>query len=119
MNMNIKKMAQNRLNSTKFGRLLKRVVSEESGQTAMEYVVIATLIAAAVAVGVWLFGGQILGMFHSADAAVAGGHKESEEIGNAVRGNVPSVIDAGASANNKWTDDPENRNSSNTLGGDQ
>ena len=104
MNTNIKKMAQNRLNTTKLGRLLKRVVSEESGQTAMEYVVIATLIAAAVAVGVWLFGSQILGMFQTAGEATVGQQDQSAEHREALGDNSKDVNQAGKDADNRYTD---------------
>lgn len=103
MNTNIKKMAQNRLNTTKLGRLLKRFMHEEAG-IAMEYVVLITLIAAAVAVGVWLFGSQILGMFQTAGEATVGQHDQSAEHRENLGDNTKDVNKAGKDADNRYTD---------------
>lgn len=102
MNTNIKKMAQNRLNTTKLGRLLKRFMHEEAG-IAMEYVVLITLIAAAVAVGVWLFGSQILGMFQASGDAVVTRHQEAEEKVDSIKGVKPAADQVGKDSDNKWT----------------
>ena len=100
---NIKYMAKSRLHTTKIGRTLCRLAGEESGQTAMEYVVIATLICAAIAVGIWLFGSQILGMFGAAGDATIAKHKEAEtKLDNL--DSIKSEQDRIASeADNKWT----------------
>ena len=45
----------------------------------MEYVVLAILIVAAIAVAVWLFGAQILGMFQTSGEATCGAHECSAE----------------------------------------
>ena len=62
----------NRMKNTRLGKLVCRMMGEEKGAVMMEYVIVAVLIAAAVAVGAWLFGAQILGMFGVAgDGALA------------------------------------------------
>ncbi len=52
MNNNMIKRVQNSL----FGKIVRRIVGEESGQAMMEYVLIAVLVAAASAVAIWYFG---------------------------------------------------------------
>lgn len=54
------------------GRIVCRVMGEESGQAMMEYVIIAVLIAAAVAVGAWFFGKDLMNMFGTAGRAATG-----------------------------------------------
>lgn len=102
---NIKHMAKSRLHTTKIGRTLCRLAGEESGQTAMEYVVIATLICAAIAVGIWLFGSQILGMFQSAGDATQGEHEKSRDKITQQRGDKPAADNAAMEADNHYTDD--------------
>ncbi len=48
-----------RAKKTLVGRIVCRVMGEETGAVMMEYVIVATLIAAAVAVAVWFFGADI------------------------------------------------------------
>lgn len=103
MNANIKKMAKNRLDTTRLGRILRRFCSEESGQGAMEYVVLATLICAAIAVGIWLFGSQILGMFQSAGDAAIADHKAAETKLRNLRNTKTDADEAGKDADNNWT----------------
>ena len=61
-----------RAKKTFLGRIICRVAGEETGAVMMEYVIVATLIAAACAVGAYFFGGTILNMF-SADAQATSG----------------------------------------------
>ena len=100
---NIKHMAKARLHTTKIGRTLCRLAGEESGQTAMEYVVIATLICAAIAVGVWLFGSQILGMFVAAGDATEGRHDEAEKKVVGMRELKDENERVAKEADNQWT----------------
>ena len=100
---NIRHMANRRLHTTRIGRTLCRLAGEESGQTAMEYVVIATLICAAIAVGVWLFGSQILGMIQAAGDAAEGRHEEAEEKVDAMRDIKEENDRVGGEADNEWT----------------
>ena len=73
--MNISKIRKSR-----FGRLICRVFGEESGQAMMEYVIMAVLIAAAVAVGAWFFGKDIMNMFGVGGAAVTGNDTRADQM---------------------------------------
>lgn len=66
------KFAIRRAKETLLGRILCRLAGEESGQAMMEYVIIAVMIAAAVVVGAWFFGKDILNMFGVAGQAATG-----------------------------------------------
>ena len=68
------------------GRIVCRLAGEESGQAMMEYVVIATLIAAAVALAVWFFGRGIFDGLRKSDAAVRGDVQQAEQIDNQSKG---------------------------------
>ena len=75
MNTNSKKVHMPitlRAKKSFLGRIVCRVAGEETGAVMMEYVIVATLIAAACAVGAYFFGGTILNMF-SGDSQVASG----------------------------------------------
>ena len=68
-----------RAKKTVLGRIVMRLAGEEKGAIMMEDVIVATLIAAAVAVGVWMFGAQILGMFQVAGDSVQGNDTAAQE----------------------------------------
>ena len=61
-----------RAKRTFLGRMLCRMMGEETGAVMMEYVIVATLIAAAVAAGAWFFGKDIMNMFGTAGRAATG-----------------------------------------------
>lgn len=71
-NKKTSKFAIRRAKETKLGRFLCRLAGEESGQAMMEYVIIAVVIAAAVLVGAWFFGKDIMNMFGVAGQGVTG-----------------------------------------------
>ncbi len=71
--MNIRK-----LKNTRFGRIVRRVLGEEKGAVAMEYVVLAVLIAAAIVVAVAVFGKTIVGMFDVAGKGASAQHTEAK-----------------------------------------
>ena len=71
----------------------------KAGPAAMEYVVIAVLIAAALAVGIWLFGAQIMGMFVPNNEAAVGRHLYAGPS----KGDLEWAVEAGKEADNKWT----------------
>ena len=48
----------NKMKNSKFGKFLRRIVGEESGQAMMEYVIIAVLVAAACTAAIIYFGRQ-------------------------------------------------------------
>jgi Flp pilus assembly pilin Flp len=60
----MKSLKFSRAKNTLCGRVLRRLLGEENGAVAMEYIVIALLVAAAVVALVGVFGGRIATMFH-------------------------------------------------------
>ena len=91
----------NRINSmknTRLGKLVCRLVGEEKGAVMMEYVIVAVMIAAAVAVGAWLFGEQILGMFGVAGDATIGGHDTAVANQSAMRASKKGQDEAAITA---------------------
>ena len=109
---NIKHMAHARLHTTRIGRTLCRLAGEESGQTAMEYVVIATLICAAIAVGIWMFGAQILAMFNTSSQAVTGDHQNAKENTVAQRSVAEQAAKDATKVDKEWTTAEEKANKS-------
>lgn len=69
------------------GRIVCRVAGEETGAVMMEYVIVATLIAAAVAVGVWFFGHDILMAFGMAGEATIGNKDQAIQQRNTAQAN--------------------------------
>lgn len=79
--MNTNKKSMNlvtRARNSAVGRICRRVLGEETGAVMMEYVVLAVLIAAAVAVGVWYFGRSINNELTVASDGVTGFSKQAE-----------------------------------------
>ncbi len=62
----------NKMKNSKFGKFLRRIVGEESGQAMMEYVIIAVLVAAACTAAIIYFGRQNANQIAVAIKAVAG-----------------------------------------------
>jgi len=62
------------------GKIICRVMGEETGAVMMEYVIVAVLIAAAVAVGAWFFGKDIMNMFGVAGAATTGNDTRADQM---------------------------------------
>ena len=88
-----------RAKRTKFGRLLCRVLGDERGAVAMEYVVIAMLVAAAVVGIVIVFGSRIADMFTTSTKALGSTEKEMENVAKeakASRDSVNNRVDAQA-----------------------
>ena len=81
--MNINKIKQSR-----FGRIVCRMFGEERGAVMMEYVIVAVLIAAAVAVGAWYFGRSVNNEFRVASHAVVGDDSAANTQQAAAQGNV-------------------------------
>ena len=63
-----------RAKRTFLGRILCRLAGEENGAVMMEYVIVAVMIAAAVALGAYFFGETILDMFGIAAKSTDGRH---------------------------------------------
>ena len=77
------------------GRIVCRVAGEETGAVMMEYVIVATLIAAAVAVAVFFFGADIANMFASMGDSVRGDNTQSITTRtNAKTAHDKAVLDA-------------------------
>ncbi len=66
------------LKSSRIGRMIRRVLGDEKGAVAMEYVILAVLIAAAIVVAVAVFGKTIVGMFDVAGKGASGQHSEAK-----------------------------------------
>lgn len=67
------------------GRIVCRIMGEEKGAVMMEYVIVAVLIAAAVAVGAWFFGKDILNMFGVGGRAATGQVDEARKLQDAAQ----------------------------------
>ena len=92
MNTNKKELAiVKRAKKTLVGRCVCRLMGDETGAVMMEYVIVAVLIAAAVAIGAWMFGGTIMDMFGVASNAAAGDNAKAIET----QENAQSAADAG------------------------
>ena len=61
-----------RIKKSRLGRLLCRIVGEDTGQVMMEYVLVAMLIAAATVAAVAYFGRDTQGMFGTLGRAIWG-----------------------------------------------
>ncbi len=68
-----------RAKRTKFGRFLCRILGEENGAVAMEYVIIGVLVAAAVVAIVMVFGDAIGNMFGTMITSLFDPKKAAEE----------------------------------------
>lgn len=80
MNTNKKNSVRiRRAKRTLLGKILCRLAGEENGAVMMEYVIVAVMIAAAVAMGAYFFGKDILNMFGVAGAAATGDNKAAEK----------------------------------------
>ena len=74
-----------RAKNTFVGRIVCRIMGEEKGAVMMEYVIVAVLIAAAVAVGAWFFGKDILNMFGVGGRAATGQVDEARKLQDAAQ----------------------------------
>ena len=84
----------NTIKNSKFGRIMKRVLGEETGAVMMEYVIIAVLIAAAVAVGAWYFGRSVNNEFRVASHAVVGHDQDANTMQESAQGKVAGQDEA-------------------------
>lgn len=83
MNTNKKELAiVKRAKKTLVGRCVCRLMGDETGAVMMEYVIVAVMIAAAVAIGAWFFGKDIMNMFGDAGRAATGDNKGAIEMQN-------------------------------------
>lgn len=95
------------------GRILCRVLGEEKGAVAMEYIVIALLVAAAVVGLVMVFGGNLRNMFDKTNQTMNQTNVEGvKEVGKANREEQQALADqndtaveAGNQLGGDFTDD--------------
>ena len=90
-----KTMNINKIKQSRFGRIVCRMFGEERGAVMMEYVIVAVLIAAAVAVGAWYFGRSVNNEFRVASHGVTGDDISAQEAQDNAQKNV-SAQDAAA-----------------------
>ena len=102
------KMKKNKLSWAKkslCGRMLKRILNEEQGVAAMEYIVIALLVAAAVVGLVMVFGGNLRNMFDKTNQTMTQTNVEGvKAVGEAHREeqqNLAKQNDTAVEAGNK------------------
>lgn len=95
--MNIEK-----IKTSKFGRLVCRVLGEETGAVMMEYVIIAVLIAAAVAVGAWYFGRSVNNEFRVASDGVTGNDTQAQIDQKKAQDNVKKQEEAARKAQKEY-----------------
>ena len=86
MNTNKKNSVRiRRAKRTLLGKILCRLAGEETGAVMMEYVIVAVMIAAAVAVGAWFFGKDIMNMFGVGGRAATGNVEEARQLQDAAQ----------------------------------
>ncbi len=68
-----------RMQASRIGRIITRLLGEERGAVMMEYVILAVLIAAAAVVAVAMFGKTIVGMFDTAGKGATGDHSGAKQ----------------------------------------
>ena len=97
----------NKMKNSAFGKLLRRLAGEETGQAMMEYVIIAVLIAAACVVAIAYFGKTIVGQTNAAAQATTGeGHKAAATV-EEVRTKAKTGADEAVQNNKKFSDAKE------------
>lgn len=94
-------MNMRKIMDSKFGRIVRRMLGEETGAVMMEYVIIAVLIAAAVAVGAWYFGRSVNNEFRVASHAVVADDTEANTQQEAAQGKVAGQDEAARTTQKK------------------
>ena len=101
----MKSLHFNRAKKSLCGRTLRRLLGEEKGAVAMEYIVIALLVAAAVVGLVMVFGGNLRNMFDKTNQTLNQSTvKGVESVGTANRDEQAALAkqnDTAVSAGNK------------------
>ena len=101
----MKSLHFNRAKKSLCGRTLRRLLGEEKGAVAMEYIVIALLVAAAVVGLVMVFGGNIRNMFDKTNQTMnqttVSGVKEVGEANRAEQEKLAAQNDTAVEAGNK------------------
>ena len=84
------------------GKLVCRVMGEETGAVMMEYVIVAVLIAAAVSAGAWFFGKDIMNMFGVAGRAATNDETGGEQMQQAAQKATKAGHKQADTTNKKW-----------------
>ena len=93
------------MKNTRLGKLVCRLMGEEKGAVMMEYVIVAVMIAAAVALGAYFFGATILDFFGIGQQSITGAHERAGDNVIDVRGTVDNTRIPSAKANaNKFSE---------------
>ena len=87
------KLKLQRAKRTKLGRFLCAIMGDQCGAVAMEYVVIALLVAAAVVGIVMVFGSRIANMFTQSTKALATEEKGMEALAKEVQDSKATDIE--------------------------
>ncbi len=99
------------------GRILRRILGDECGAVAMEYIVIALLVAAAVVGLVMVFSGNIRNMFSKTNDTLTSttveevksvGEKYNEEQ-QLLKGKNATAVDAGDKLGRDFSDRGQNK----------
>ena len=99
MNTNKKNLSLiTRAKNSLVGRICRRVMGEETGAVMMEYVILAVLIAAAVAVGAWYFGRSVNNEMRVASHGVTGDDVNAQSAQLSAQGNVQKQDNAAKTA---------------------
>ena len=109
----MKKIKLNWAKKTLCGRVLSRILGEEKGAVAMEYIVIALLVAAAVVGLVMVFGGNLRNMFDKTNQTMTQTNVEGvKSVGEANRKEQKALdkqndtaVEAGNKLGGDFTDD--------------
>ena len=103
MNTNKKPLSiVERAKKTFVGKIVCRIMGEENGAVMMEYVIVAVMIAAAVAMGAYFFGKDILNMFDVAGAAATGDNTAAETQTTAAKAGAASGHNAATTHNKSF-----------------
>lgn len=86
------------------GRVVCRLLGDERGQSMMEYVIIAVLIAAAAVAAVAYFGKDIVAMFNVAGKAATGNAKEAATDRGTAKTAAGGYAGAAVDSNGKFSD---------------
>jgi Flp pilus assembly pilin Flp len=101
----MKALRFNRAKNSLCGRVVRRLLGEEKGAVAMEYIVIALLVAAAVVALVMVFGGNIRNMFDKTNQTLTQSKvSDIKDVGQAYRdeqGKLAAQNDTAVQAGNK------------------
>ena len=96
------------------GKIVCRLMGEEKGAVMMEYVIVAVLIAAAVAVAAWVFGRGVFTGFQTGDAAVRGDVDSAQKIRDESVNEAPTMHKNASDSNKKFINAPVTEGSTTT-----